>query len=158
MQESITANNCHFHVLALWSFWVSNSHYEKVELWPTIFEMRLLDKKVVSVAEPHGIIFYPLMKENIFDVTLAMFNTDPVHCFVCFLTCENVCPYVIFCASPNFFFCLLTSQPCKWICQVKQHQMLSRDSDTFLCSVILTISVVKKKKKRSWFSFCKSRF
>lgn len=75
---------------------MSNSHYEKVELWPTIFEMCLLDKKVVSVAEPHGIIFYPLMMENIFDVTLAMFNTDPVHCFVYFLMCENVCPYVIF--------------------------------------------------------------
>lgn len=113
---------------------------------PTNFETCLLDKKVFSFAEPHGIIFYPLMKENIFDVTLAMFNTDPVHCFVCFLMCENVCPYVIFCASPNFFFCLLTSQPCKWICQVKQHQMLSRDSDTFLCSVILTISAVKRKK------------
>lgn len=52
----------------------------------------LLNNKAVPFAELLGIVVYALMKENVFGITLAMFNTDSVHGFVCFLLQENFCP------------------------------------------------------------------
>jgi len=71
------------------------------------YELRgrcLLNNKAVSFAELHGVNVYLLIKENVFGVMLAVSNTARVHCFVCFLLCENFCLYTILRVPRNFFF------------------------------------------------------
>lgn len=80
---------------------------------------RLLNNRAVSFAE-HGVIVYPLKKENGFESNTV----------VCFLLCEIFCPYVTLRVPPNFFFQTMTSALSKEL--VGQNQVLSRGFYTFV--------------------------
>lgn len=86
MQENMTANEnclspfvqCHENVECL----IDSKEMLKYGLRTL---RHLLNEEIVSFGELHSIMVCSLIEEIIFGITSAVFSTDPVNCFVCFV-------------------------------------------------------------------------